>query len=208
MPRVRPLLALLMLLPCLALAACGGSGDGGTSAASSGTATSATAATTTTATSEAGTTTAATATGGTTPATATVQVFFSDASGQRLVAEQREVPAGADALGAAMRAQADGPEAGDLLPALPAGTTVVGVTRSGATATVDLSARFASAYPQGSAAEIATLAPIVYTATAVPGVSSVRITVGGSTPDLVGSQFDLSQPLRRGDLPDLGVGGP
>lgn len=109
-------------------------------------------------------------------------------------------------LRAAMIVLAEGPFFPGALPALPPNTTVVGTNVSGADATINFSREFASGYPSGgAAAEAAVIAPIVFTATEIPGVQRVRITVDGATPELVGSQYDWSRPFTRGDFPDLKI---
>lgn len=137
---------------------------------------------------------------GTTPATPTVVVYFADVSGE-LVAEEREVPADADPLRAALDALAAGPADPDLIPALPAGTRVLGAEVADGVVRVDLSAEFESGYPPGGAlAEQAVLGPLVRTATAAAGVPAALLTVDGRVPAPVGTQFDLSLPLTPGDI--------
>jgi spore germination protein GerM len=147
------------------------------------------------------------------PATAalqTVTVYFPDAQGARLVlvGELRSVPADGPPLRLALDQLAAGPRSAELLPALPAGAAVTAATLSAGTARIDLDAAFERGYPAGGAtAEIAVLAPLVFTATGVPGVQRALITVEGRAPNLPGSQFDLSRPLTRADFPgDLLVG--
>jgi spore germination protein GerM len=130
----------------------------------------------------------------------TVTVWFSDDSG-RLRAERRRLPAGADPLRAALAALGAGPTDPALLPALPAGTRVLSTSVSGGVARVDLSREFEEGYPQGSAAELAVIGPIVRTAVAASGASSVLLLVEGRPPAPLGAQLDLSQPLGVGDLP-------
>ena len=90
--------------------------------------------------------------------------------------------------------------------AVPRGTEIIEVTLHGDEARVDLTGAFASGYPSGgAAAELAVLAPIVYTATGVPSITRVRFTVNGEVPALPGSQFDWAAPFSRDDLPELPV---
>jgi spore germination protein GerM len=141
------------------------------------------------------------------PATAalrTVTAYFPDARGGRLVlvGERRSVPDDAPPLRLALDQLAAGPRAAGLLRALPPGAAVTAATLSGGTARIDLDAAFARGYPSGgAAAEIAVLAPLVFTATGVPGARRALITVEGRAPELAGSQFDLSRPLTRADFP-------
>jgi spore germination protein GerM len=133
----------------------------------------------------------------------TVTVYFPDAQALHIVPERREVLADGPALRLALEELAEGPESAELLPALPAGTVVIDASLVDGTARIDLDAAFERGYPSGgAAAEIAVLAPLVYTATAVDGALRALITVEGRTPALAGSQFDLSAPLARGDFPD------
>jgi germination protein M len=135
----------------------------------------------------------------------TVRVYFPASDGAGLVVERRRVPAGEPALGAALAELAAGPRAAGAARALPAATTVRSASAAGGTARVDLNRAFVDHYPGGgSAAEVAVLAPLVWTATAQPGVRRVLVTVDGRAPDLLGSQFDLSAPLTRADFPEGG----
>jgi spore germination protein GerM len=139
-----------------------------------------------------------------TAALQTVTVYFPGAQDARLVlvGERRSVPTGGALLRLALDELAAGPRAAGLLPALPAGAAVTSATISAGTARIDLDAAFERGYPSGGAtAEIAALAPLVFTATGVPGVQRALITVEGRAPDLPGSQFDLSRPLTRADFP-------
>lgn len=155
-----------------------------------------------------GTTTSPAASTTATPAAARRTVFFPTNDVQRLVKVVVTTPGPeGDGLAAALRALAAGTDRPDLADALPAGTLVLGASVQGGTARIDLSAEFASGYPSGgSAAEIAVLAPIVYTATENADADAVLVTVEGAVPD-VPTQFDLSAPLRRDDFPAGLAGG-
>lgn len=149
-----------------------------------------------TATTPAGSTTETTAR----PASAPVAVYFPDSSGERIVKSVVSRTEGTG-LDAAMGALVAGPEGPDLMAALPSGTRLLSASVDGAVARVDFSEELATGYPSGgSAAEVAVLAPIVFTATEIPGVDSVLVLVDGKTPD-VPSQFDLATPVGRGDFP-------
>lgn len=140
----------------------------------------------------------------------TVEVWFADDAAMRLVPERRTVTAEGSDLAAAMAELAEGPAGEGTVPALPAGTRVLGAeVDAEGTATVDLSREFEEGYPAGgAAAELAVVGPIVYTATGVAGVERVLVTVEGAVPDPAGTQFDWSRPLARADLPsDLGTAG-
>jgi spore germination protein GerM len=132
---------------------------------------------------------------------ATLTAYFPTRDREAIVPVRVPRPAAGGALESALAALAQGPSDPALGPALPGGTRVLGARVEGGTARVDLSGDFAAAYPSGgSAAEIAALAPLVFTATEVPGVERVLVTVEGRTPD-VPSQLDLAAPLARTDFP-------
>lgn len=134
------------------------------------------------------------------PAAAPVAVYFPDSTGEQIVKTVVSGLQGTD-IEAAVGALVAGPRQPTLTPALPSGSRLLSASLDGAVARVDFSEEFATGYPSGgSAAEIAVLAPIVFTATEIAGVESVLVLVGGKTPD-VPSQFDLATPLGRDDFP-------
>lgn len=173
------------------LAACGGSdGTGGRTSSATPPATVSTQ-----------TTTAAPA-ATTDRATVSLTVYFADSDAMELVPETRLAPAGGSRLRTALVELAKGTSEPGRRNALPAGTTVVGTLVQGHEALVNLSSEFTTGYPPGgAAAEFAVLAPLVYTATAVPGIDRVRVTVDGRTPAPVGSQYDWTGAFSRADFP-------
>ena len=186
------LLAVLLVAGVASLAGCGG-GSGGDDAAS-GTTTPVASVATTAPSSTAGTTTAP-------QGDETVTVYFADADAAELRPETRSVVT-AD-LRSSLVELAKGPTETGHQRALPAGTAIVGTLVQGDEALVNLSSEFTTGYPPGgAAAEFAVLAPLVYTATAVPGVKRVRITVDGQTPSPAGSQYDWTGSFSRADFPD------
>ena len=133
-----------------------------------------------------------------------VPVYFVDAAG-RLVPERRERAAGTEPLEAAVAALAEGPVDPSLVPALPAGTRLLGSRVVDGVAEVDLCAELETGYPPGgSAAELAVVAPLVRTAAEAAGAQRVRILVEGRAPAPVGAQIDLGEPLAPGDVPTGG----
>lgn len=190
MQRPNRILALLAVAAAVAVtAACGGDDEASPTTGASA-ATGATAAATTPATT-AGTTTA--------PAPEmVVGVYFSDASGA-LVREERAVPEG-DPVTAALGELAAGPTGPGLIPALPPGTSILGVADQGDVVSVDFSAEFEENYPPGgAAAEFAILAAVVQTVSEAAGGDRVAITVEGRVPAPTGSQFDWSEPFSPDD---------
>jgi len=110
--------------------------------------------------------------------TVTVQIFLLSSTGQ-LVAVARNVPVPA-ALGAVLGALIDGPTnaeaAAGLQSAVPAQTQVVSTSISSGVAQVDLAGTFGQLVGQ---AEIDAVAQIVFTATALTGVSAVSFELDG-----------------------------
>ena len=125
-------------------------------------------------------------------------VWFADDSGS-LVGESR--PGAAASVAAALGELAAGPNDASLIPAFPAGSSVLGTDLEGDIVVVEVDEAFVAGYPSGSAAELATIAPIVYTSTELPGVGAVRLESGGVPLSPPTAQLDLSVPLSRGDLP-------
>jgi spore germination protein GerM len=133
------------------------------------------------------------------PATS-ASLYFVDPEG--LLAEEKRLVSGDDVLPAALDELAAGPEDPDLRPALPEGARAVSAEVAGSIALVDMNAAFADGFPGGGAqAQTEALAPLVYTATGIDGVTSLSITVEGDTPQITGLAFDLTEPISRADLP-------
>lgn len=201
-----------ILISCSLIGSLTGCGTGSTSDVGTADTTAPTAPATTGGSTQTATTTASTAT--TTSVTTTtapavkhpVTVYFmnSDATGLiKTVMAGPNTPARVKASLAVLAAAT--PPSGTVR-AFPRGTEIIDVSLHGDEARVDLTAAFVNGYPSGgSAAELAVLAPIVYTATDVPGITHVRFTVNGNVPALDGSQFDWAAPFSRDDLPDLPV---
>lgn len=145
--------------------------------------------------------TAPAATAATTRVAGTVTLWFADASGA-LRPQERDLPAGADPLLAAMELLAAGPDDPSLLPALPSGARLLGASAADGVATVDFDEAFERAYPPGgAAAELAVVGPVVRTAADASGAARVRILVEGRPPAPQGTQLDFSEPFAPGDLP-------
>ena len=121
-------------------------------------------------------------------------------SGERLVSVERAVPKTDEVLKATIEAWLSGPtpserDAGRFLAA-PAGLKVRGVSVSGSVATVDLPKAFE---PSGGTAAVANaLGQLVYTATSVRGVKSVRLKLDGKlVTTFSGEGIEMDKPLTR-----------
>ena len=92
-----------------------------------------------------------------------------------------------------------GPPANISAIRFPAGTRVLGASVTGAMATVDLSGDVAKT-GGGSFGEDGEFKALVYTMTALPGVTAVKITIDGkSVASLPGGHLALDEPLHRSD---------
>lgn len=135
--------------------------------------------------------------------TTTAIIYFVDDQGLSIVADDIAIATG-DELPAALTALVESDPPAGALPAVPPGTRLLSAVHESDVATIDLSQEFASGYPTGgAAAEFAAVAPLVFTATRVDGVSAVRILVDGAEPVLSGSQFDWSRSFVREDFAAL-----
>lgn len=186
------------------LTGCGTGAIGDGSDTSGGTVSTMAPTTTTTGVTATSTTTATTAT---TPAEAhPVTLYFMNEDATGLITVVRRGPNTPAKIKAALTVLAAAKAPKGALAAFPAGTEIVAVSLHDDEARVELTNAFVKGYPKGgSAAEIAVLAPIVYTATEITGVNKVTFTINGAPPRLPGSQFDWAGPFSRSDFPDLPV---
>lgn len=126
--------------------------------------------------------------------------------GEHLAVVGRSLPAGDDALEAALQAVLDGPddvvesEAG-IGSQVPEDTVLNGVTFADGVATVDLSDAFTSG--GGSLSMRMRVAQIVFTATEMPGVDRVDILIDGEAVDGIGGEGVPASDLDRSEFEDL-----
>jgi spore germination protein GerM len=129
-----------------------------------------------------------------------VAVYYTKADGTTVVPWTVSLGPARDprsvAFYAAVQAVA-GPPAGVDAVRFPPGTTVLSATVDGSTAGVDLS-KDVGTNVQGSFNEAAEFKALVYTLTALPGISSVRVSVAGERiATLPGGHLELDEPLTR-----------
>ena len=134
-----------------------------------------------------------------------VVVYFT--RGEHFTQVTRSAPQGTP-LEAALRALFAGPTSSELRRGLrtsvPTDVTLLGASVANGVATIDVS----SGFKRGSAVSVrARLAQVVYTATAVPGVTSVRIAVDGVVVQELGD-LALEPPLTRDSFAPMPSGGP
>lgn len=136
------------------------------------------------------------------------KVYFSQGTdgGEKLVGIGRQLPQGWSVerkLRLALNEWLDGPTRAEadqgLWLAAAEGTRLLDVRVDDGMATVDLSGAFEP--KGGAAATMNSLGQMIYTATDVPGISSVRVKVDGKAIDQFGGEgFDTSKPLTRADV--------
>lgn len=129
-----------------------------------------------------------------------IEVYYSKSDGSALVPWRVSLGPARDrrsvAFYAAVQAVA-GPPAGVDAVRFPAGTTVRSADVAGSTADVDLS-KEAGNHVEGSFNETAEFKALVWTLTALPGISSVQVTLQGErVATLPGGHLELDEPLTR-----------
>lgn len=134
------------------------------------------------------------------PSPDTIAVYYTKLDGTTVVPWRVTLGPARDprsvAFYAAVQAVA-GPPAGTDAVRFPAGTRVLSTDLDGANAIVDLSSEV-GAHVEGSFTEAAEFKALVYTLTALPGISAVRVQVGGITvATLPGGHLELDEPLAR-----------
>lgn len=135
------------------------------------------------------------------PATGdTVTVYYTKLDGQSEVPWRVSLGSARDlksvAFYTATQALA-GPAPGVDAIRFPAGTHVSAIDVEGSTVHVDISKEIVSS-AAGGFSEDGEFKSLVWTLTALPGISSVRITIGGAkVATLPGGHFELDEPLSR-----------
>lgn len=147
------------------------------------------------------------------PMTAVIPYFFlgstpNDAGGPFLVPVYREVPQTVAVARAAVEALIAGPSVGEgtsvpaISSAVPAGTRLLNISVTNGTASVDLSAEFASG--AGAFSVRGRLVQLVYTLTRFPTVDSVRLLIEGQPVTTFSSEgVEIDAPLTRADFSDF-----
>jgi N-acetylmuramoyl-L-alanine amidase len=135
------------------------------------------------------------------PVTAdTVTVYYAKTDGETLVPWKVTLGSARDRKSVAFYAVTQvlaGPPADTEAVRFPPGTTLRSLQLTGDTATVDLSSAVGS-QPGGSLSEGAEFKALVWTLTALPGISKVQVEVAGAkVPTLPGGHFELDEPLAR-----------
>ena len=130
-----------------------------------------------------------------------ITLYFPDGNANKVWPEIRNVPVdNARTAWAALRELIAGPVKAGLFPSMPSGTTVLDLSISNGTCTVNFSREFIDNHGGGSAGELMTLGSIVNTLTEFPTIKRVMILVEGKAGKTLGNIL-LDKPLER--MPDL-----
>ena len=133
--------------------------------------------------------------------TTKVILYFSDPTGQKLVAEERVIPKVEGIARAAMEELIKGPAPGSkLLPTIPKGTVLKDINiRPDGLARVDFSKELITNHSGGSLGESLTVYSIVNTLTQFPTVKQVQILVEGKVVDTIAGHIDVSSAMTRNE---------
>lgn len=125
-------------------------------------------------------------------------LYFAAASGDRLVAEARQVepcPAEPACYDALLQALIQGSSAG-LVPVLPPQARLRSVSAEGQTLIIDFSRELVDHHPGGSLSELLTVAALANTvAKNFPELRQVRILVEGAIPETLKGHVSLHEPV-------------
>jgi spore germination protein GerM len=129
-----------------------------------------------------------------------LKLFFSDADGKALKAEERRIKKGPprgmeEKVKEAIRALIEGPK-GDLGPTIPEGTKLLSVEIKGRTAHVNFNGALAENHPGGSSGELQTIYSIVNTITLnFPEIEAVQILVEGDRIETLAGHIIINLPI-------------
>ncbi|NLW06567.1 MAG: GerMN domain-containing protein [Clostridia bacterium] len=133
----------------------------------------------------------------------TIQVvlYFSDPTGNYLVAEERSLPKVEGIARATIEELIRGPElSSQLLPTIPAGTVLKDINiRPDGLARVDFSRELIANHSGGALGENLTVYSIVNTLTQFPSVKEVQFLVEGQYVNTIAGHVDVSAAMRRNE---------
>jgi spore germination protein GerM len=128
----------------------------------------------------------------------TVTLYFADASGEKLVAEERTIGKVTGIGRACMEELVKGPSQSSLKPTLPASTKILDINvRQDGLAIVDFSGNLIKDLPASAQAEKLAVYSIVNTLTQFPTVQKVELRVDGKKVDTLLGHVKLNQNLVR-----------
>ena len=127
----------------------------------------------------------------------TIQVYFPNADGTKLIAVSKKIKTGNDKYKATVQALMEGTTDKKLTVVMPKNTKLQGVKIDKNVAYVDFSKEFIKNFTGGSTGEIMLVGSIVDTLTEYPEIKAVQILVEGKEIDSLSGHMDLSTPIQR-----------
>ncbi|MEW8958402.1 GerMN domain-containing protein [Neomoorella humiferrea] len=133
--------------------------------------------------------------------TTKIVLYFSDPTGNYLVAEERSIPLVEGIARAAIEELIKGPKPGSqLLPTIPKGTVLKDINiRSDGLCRVDFSKELVKNHSGGSLGESLTVYSIVNTLTQFPTVKEVQFLVDGQYVKTIAGHVDVSTAISRNE---------
>ena len=126
-----------------------------------------------------------------------VALYFTDAGGDCLKVEKREIPLVTGLARATVLELIAGPRQKGLVKTVPEGTKLLDINIQDSLCTVNLSKEFRDNHWGGSSGEMLTVYSIVNTLTQFPTVEKVELLVEGQKIDSLAGHMDLSVPVSR-----------
>lgn len=127
----------------------------------------------------------------------TVQVYFPNADGTKLIAVSKKIKTGNDKYKATVQALMEGTTDKKLTVVMPKNTKLQSVKIDKNVAYVDFSKELIKNFTGGSTGEIMLVGSIVDTLTEYPEIKAVQILVDGKEIDSLSGHMDLSTPIQR-----------
>lgn len=128
-----------------------------------------------------------------------VILYFSDAEGQYLQAEKRNIPKTESIARQTIEELINGPQDPDLLPTIPSGTILEDINIRDGLCTVDFSSELCDNYSGGLQDEELTVYSIVNTLTQFSTINEVRIWVDGQEIESIAGHVDVSEAIARNE---------
>lgn len=128
-----------------------------------------------------------------------VTVYYATKDAMHLVAEVHEVPKNTHPAQTALELLTAAPSSSDLVPVMPQGTKIRGISVKDHVAFVDFSNAIIKNNPGGSATETLIVGAIVNTLTEFSDIHKVQILVEGKKVETLTGHMDVSEPLSRSE---------
>lgn len=126
-------------------------------------------------------------------------VYYATKDAMHLVAETHEVAKNSHPAQTALELLSSAPASADLVPVLPQGTKVRGISVKDHVAFVDFNNAIIKNNPGGSATETLLVGAVVNTLTEFGDIHKVQILVEGKKVETLTGHMDVSEPLSRSE---------